>query len=210
MIGIINFEAFLFAAIVLNITPGADTMYILGRSISQGKRAGILSALGISTGSIFHIILATLGLSVILAKSAMAFEIVKYAGAVYLIFLGIKLLVSKTKEKFEIDKKFEKRSSKKIFLSGVLTNLLNPKVALFFLAFIPQFIDPAYAESPLPFLILGLTFLFTGTIWCLILAVFASKLSNRIRENHKIKSWLNKITGSIFVVLGIKLALTKR
>ena len=210
MNGIINFEAFLIAAIALNLTPGADTMYILGRSISQGKRAGILSALGISTGSIFHIIFATLGLSVILAKSAIAFEIVKYAGALYLIFLGIKLLVSKTKEKFEIDKKIEKTSSKKIYLSGVFTNLLNPKVALFFLAFIPQFIDPAYAESPMPFLILGLTFLFTGTIWCLVLAIFASKLSKGIRENHKINSWLNKITGSIFVVLGIKLALTKR
>jgi len=87
---------------------------------------------------------------------------------------------------------------------------LNPKVALFFLAFLPQFIDPSYAENYLPFLILGITFLTTGTIWCLILALFASKLSNRIRKNYKIKNWLDKITGVLFLTLGIKLALTKK
>jgi RhtB (resistance to homoserine/threonine) family protein len=210
MFGIINFETFLIAGLILNLTPGADTMYILGRSISQGKKAGILSALGISTGSIFHIIFATLGLSIILAKSAIAFEIVKYLGAAYLIFLGLKAIFKKTNVKFELDKENKITDYKKIYVSGILTNILNPKVALFFLAFLPQFIDPNYVKSSLPFLILGITFLTTGTIWCLILALFSSKISNRIRKNYRIKKWLDKITGGIFIALGLKLALTKK
>ncbi|SEL52973.1 resistance to homoserine/threonine (RhtB) family protein [Aquimarina amphilecti] len=210
MFGIINFEAFLIAGLIMNLTPGADTMYILGRSIAQGKKAGILSVLGISTGAIFHIIFATLGLSIILAKSAAAFEIIKYLGAAYLIFLGLKAIFKKTDEKFELRNQNEIVNYKKIYFSGVLTNILNPKVALFFLAFLPQFIDPNYVQSSLPFLILGITFLLTGTIWCLILALFASKLSDRIRKNYKIKIWLDKITGGIFVALGIKLALMKK
>ncbi len=210
MFGIINFEAFLIAGLIMNLTPGADTMYILGRSIAQGKKAGILSALGISTGAIFHIIFATLGLSIILAKSATAFEIVKYLGAAYLIFLGLKTIFKKADGKFELSNESEVVNYRKIYLSGVLTNILNPKVALFFLAFLPQFIDPNYVQSSLPFLILGVTFLLTGTIWCLILALFASKLSDRIRKNYKIKMWLDKITGGIFVALGIKLALLKK
>jgi len=210
MFGIINFETFLIAGLILNLTPGADTMYILGRSITQGKKAGVLSALGISTGAIFHIIFATLGLSIILAKSAIAFEIVKYAGAAYLIFLGFKAILKKTDEKFELSKENQVTNYRKIYISGVFTNILNPKVALFFLAFLPQFIDPSYEVNYLPFLILGITFLTTGTIWCLILALFASKLSNQIRKNYKIKNWLDKITGVLFLTLGIKLALTKK
>ena len=210
MFGIINFEAFIIAGLIMNLTPGADTMYILGRSISQGKKAGILSALGISTGAIFHIIFATLGLSIILAKSATAFEIVKYLGAAYLIFLGLKTIFKKADGKFELSNETKVVNYRKIYFSGILTNILNPKVALFFLAFLPQFIDPNYVQSSLPFLILGITFLLTGTIWCLILALFASKLSERIRKNYKIKKWLDKITGGIFIALGIQLALLKK
>lgn len=210
MFGIINFETFLIAGLILNLTPGADTFYILGRSIAQGKKAGVLSALGISTGAVFHIIFATLGLSVILAKSAMAFEIVKYLGAAYLVFLGLKTIFKKAEGKFELKNENGTVNYKKIYFSGIMTNILNPKVALFFLAFLPQFIDPNYVQNSLPFLILGITFLLTGTIWCLILALFASKLSNRIRKNYKIKMWLDKITGGIFVALGIKLALMKK
>ncbi len=210
MFGIINFEAFLLAGIILNMTPGSDTMYILGRSISQGKKAEILSALGIANGALMHCLFAALGLSIILAKSALAFEIVKYVGAAYLIFLGIKMLISKSDGKFDLKKDNDPINYKKIYVSGIFTNILNPKVALFFLAFLPQFINPEHAQNVIPFLILGLTFVFTGTIWCLILATFSSKLSDRIRQNYKIKKWLDKITGGIFVALGIKLALTNK
>lgn len=210
MFGIINFEAFILAGIILNLTPGADTMYILGRSISQGKKAGILSALGIATGGLVHCLFAVLGLSIILAKSVLAFEIVKYVGAAYLIFLGIKMLISKSNGEFDLKKENEYVNYRKIYVSGIFTNILNPKVALFFLAFLPQFINPEYTQNFIPFLILGLTFVFTGTIWCLSLATFSSKLSDRIRQHYKIKKWLDKITGGMFIALGIKLALTKK
>ncbi|MEO6903408.1 MAG: LysE family translocator [Bacteroidia bacterium] len=211
MFGITNFETFLIAGILLNLTPGADTIYILGRSISQGKKAGILSALGISTGSLFHCTIAACGLSIIIAKSAVAFSTIKYLGAAYLIYMGVKALLTKSRNEFEIEQlEKNKMSNRKIFVSGILTNILNPKVALFFLAFLPQFIDSNYTTSSLPFIILGLTFIFTGTLWCLALALFSAKLSNRIRRNYKIKIWLDKITGGLFIALGIKLALAKK
>ncbi|HHL31896.1 MAG TPA: LysE family translocator, partial [Oceanospirillales bacterium] len=201
MFGIINFETFVIAGLLLNLTPGVDTMYILSRSISQGKKAGVYSALGIATGALFHVVFATLGLSIILAKSALAFEIVKYFGAGYLIYLGVKTLLSQSHDKFNLDNKKTQISHKKIYISGILTNVLNPKVALFFLAFLPQFINPNHTENALPFLILGSVFLFTGTSWCIILALFASKLSDKIRQNYTIKFWLDKITGGVFVLL---------
>ncbi|UII28280.1 LysE family translocator [Fulvivirga maritima] len=207
-LGIINYETFLIAGIILNITPGADTLYIMSRSISQGTKAGIFSVLGIISGAIGHIILASLGLSIILAQSAMAFQIVKYLGAAYLIFMGIKSIISSSKSGLSLNSKPPQRH-RKIYISGVFTNLLNPKVALFFLAFLPQFIDHEHSESPAPFLILGLTFLTTGTIWCVIVAVFAGRLSEKFRQNPKIKTWLDRVSGTIFIALGIKLALTK-
>ncbi|MCP4437903.1 MAG: LysE family translocator [Aureispira sp.] len=210
MFGIVNFETFLIASLILNLTPGVDTMYILARSISQGKKAGVLSALGISTGALFHCLFAVLGLSMLLDNSAIAFEVIKYLGAAYLIYLGIKSLVSTSSDKFELEQNNEQPNYKKIYISGILTNILNPKVGLFFLAFIPQFVDPSCADTTLPFLILGMTFLMAGTIWCLILAIFASKLANRIKKNYKIKIALDRLSGGIFILLGIKLALTKK
>lgn len=210
MFGIINFGAFLIAGILLNLTPGSDTMYILGRSISQGKKAGLLSALGISTGALIHTIFAALGLSIILAQSATAFNFVKYLGALYLIYLGIKAMTFKSSNEFKLEEGSGLKNNRKIYLSGILTNVLNPKIALFFLAFLPQFIDPNYTNSAVSFIVLGLTFVTTGTIWCLILALFSAKLSSRIKQNYKFKGWLDRFTGIIFIFLGIKLALLKK
>ncbi|EZH75789.1 homoserine lactone transporter [Aquimarina atlantica] len=211
MFGILNFGTFILAGILLNLTPGADTMYILGRSISQGKKSGVISALGISSGALLHCFFAALGLSILLAKSATAFSIVKYAGATYLMYLGIKSLLTKSTAIAEgIKEKETTKNYIKVYTSGVLTNLLNPKVALFFLAFLPQFIDPEYTKSAIPFLILGLTFVTTGTIWCMILAFFSAKLANKIRQNNKVKFWMDKTTGVLFILLGIQLALSKK
>ncbi len=209
MEGIINYEAFVLAGIILNLTPGADTLYILGRSISQGKKAGILSVLGISTGASLHCLFAIFGLSSILAQSAIAFQIVKYIGALYLIYLGIKTLLSKSTDNFEIKDNLSNNRPWKIYISGIFTNLLNPKVALFFLAFLPQFVKPTYQNDLLPFAILGATFMTTGIIWCLALAIFSSELSKSIRTHIKFKKWLEKATGTIFIGLGIKLGFTE-
>jgi RhtB (resistance to homoserine/threonine) family protein len=208
MFGIHDFGLFLAAGILLNLTPGPDTAYILGRSIAQGREAGIASALGISLGSIFHTCAAALGLSAILATSALAFGAIKLLGGAYLIFLGIKMILDRRKQ-LSLPSNFRRRTTIAAFRQGVLTNLFNPKVALFFLAFLPQFIDPASNMKIPAFVMLGLTFVTTGTIWCLILAWFASVFSERLRSNERISQWLNRTAGALFVFLGIRLATAK-
>lgn len=208
MFGIVNFGVFLITGIILNLTPGADTMYILGNSISNGKKAGIMSALGISTGCIVHTMLAALGLSVILAKSSLAFNIIKYLGAAYLVYLGIRSLKWKS-SLLTRDGNSENNSLRKIYFQGIITNVLNPKVALFFLAFLPQFINPNNVYGALPFLLLGCTFIITGTIWCTILAVFSSYLTAKVSKKLGLANSLNKISGLIFIGLGLNLLRAK-
>ena len=208
MFGIHDFALFITAGILLNLTPGPDTVYILGRSIAQGREAGVASALGISAGSIFHTFAAALGLSAILATSALAFGTIKLIGGAYLVFLGIKMLLDRRKQ-LSLPSNFRRRSTIAAFRQGVLTNVLNPKVALFFLAFLPQFIDPASRTKVPAFLALGLTFVTTGTIWCLVLAWFASAFSERLRANETVGQWLNWAAGGLFVLLGLRLARVK-
>ena len=208
MFGIHDFGLFLAAGILLNLTPGPDTVYILGRSVAQGREAGIASALGISVGSIFHTCAAALGLSAILATSALAFGTIKLLGGAYLIFLGIKMILDRRKQ-LSLPSNFRRRTTVAAFRQGILTNILNPKVALFFLAFLPQFIDPSSNVKIAAFITLGLTFVTTGTIWCLILAWFASGFSERLRKNETISQWLNRTAGALFVFLGLRLATAK-
>lgn len=216
MFGIENYLGFVLAAILLNLTPGTDSMYIITRSISQGQSAGLYSVLGITTGSLIHTLLASLGLSVLLASSPTAFMLVKYLGAGYLCYLGFKMLTNKEsslitsslpKDKDMIGQ--NKVDGWQIYQQGVLTNVFNPKVALFFIAFFPQFIDANYAYSMLSFFILGLTFATTGFIWCSCLALLAARFSTRLRENPSIEAVLNKISGVVFIGLGIKLLTEK-
>jgi len=216
MFGIENYLGFILAAILLNLTPGTDSMYIITRSISQGQTAGFYSVLGITSGILVHTLLAALGLSVLLANSPIAFMIVKYIGASYLCYLGFKMLTSKNSNSItnHLSKDQDVTSQKavdgwQIYKQGVLTNTFNPKVALFFLAFFPQFIDASYAYGILSFLMLGLTFATTGFIWCLCLALLAARFSTRLRENPSIETTLNRISGMVFVGLGIKLLTEK-
>ncbi len=179
-------------------------MYILSRSITFGKKAGIWSVLGISTGAVIHTLLAAFGLSVILAKSPVAFEIVKYLGVGYLFYLGINAILKSKGNEFVLSSGGQS-SSKKIYLEGLLTNLLNPKVALFFLAFLPQFVDSTAGLGAIPFFFLGSTFITTGTIWCLILAVFSSYATDKFRMNPKISLLMNRLCGFVYLALGINL-----
>jgi threonine/homoserine/homoserine lactone efflux protein len=205
MFGIHDFVLFITTGILLNLTPGPDTLYILGRSIAHGRRAGVASAFGISVGSIFHTGAAALGLSAVLATSAWAFTFVKLAGAAYLLFLGIRALLEKQHE-LSMPAHFRRRGAAAAFRQGIVTNILNPKVALFFLAFLPQFIDGNAPSKTIAFLVLGLTFVITGTTWCLILASFSSAFSARLRERPAATAWLNRAVGSLFIFLGLRLA----
>jgi len=217
MFGIENYLGFVLAAILLNLTPGSDSMYIITRSISQGQTAGVYSVLGIISGILVHTLLAALGLSVLLANSPTAFMIVKYIGASYLCYLGVKMLMSKQQPLIgaSLQENGKPSSAKtldywQIYKQGMLTNTFNPKVALFFLAFFPQFINPNYANSTLSFLLLGLTFAVTGFIWCLCLALLASKFSENLRKKPSIEAILNKISGVVFIGLGIRLLTEKQ
>ncbi|HEX9152373.1 MAG TPA: LysE family translocator [Flavobacterium sp.] len=209
MISLNDFLLFAIASLMLNITPGNDMLYVATRSTSQGIKAGIISSLGIAGGCIVHLLAAVIGLSAIIASSAVAFNIVKYIGAAYLIYLGIKAFLSK-QNKFSISDKVEKKSLSKLFWQGVLTNILNPKVALFFLAFLPQFIHPEKGNTALQILLLGLWFNFSGTIVNIFVAILFGKLGNWLADKQGFIKWQNKITGLILVGLGIKVALSSR
>src|SRR5437763_1731268 len=209
MFGIHDFALFITAGVLLNLTPGPDTLYILGRSVAHGRRAGLASALGISVGSIFHTGAAALGLSAVLATSAWAFAFVKLAGAAYLIFLGARALLEKQHE-LAMPAHFKRRGAASAFRQGIVTNILNPKVALFFLAFLPQFIDANAPLKTIAFAVLGLAFVTTATIWCLIVAWFSSAFSARLRENPTLTALLNRAVGSLFVFLGLRLAVVAR
>jgi len=208
MTGIIHYETFILTGILLNITPGNDTIFIISRSMAQGKKAGFMSVLGIATGSLIHTTLAAFGLSMIIAKSILIFSIIKYAGAAYLLYIGYQMLTDKTCLNTEALYSEKKINLRKIYRDGVITNVLNPKVALFFISFLPQFINPNVTNTVLPFLKLGITFTITGTIWCLILANFASFIFSKLKHNKMLSNYINKMCGAVLIALGIKVALS--
>ena len=212
MFGIENFALFLAAAVMLNLTPGQDTMYIVGQSLARGRLAGVCSALGISAGSLVHTVAAAFGLSVVLAASATAFEVVKWAGAAYLVFLGVRMIFERA-EDLPIVSGVTARHvglwDAAAFRRGVTTNVLNPKVALFFLAFLPQFVSPVATNTVIPFLILGVTFICTGTVWGLVLALAAAQFSARARSNPAVLRWIRRFAGGLFIGLGLKLAFSR-
>ena len=208
MFGIVGYWSFVLSAVLLNMTPGSDTIYVLTRSAVGGRNAGIVSALGISGGILVHTVLASFGLSVILAQSPLAFNIVKYAGAAYLVFLGIKAIISK-KPLFSDNGEAANASPFALFRQGMLTNLLNPKLALFFLALLPQFVAPDNTYGALPFLLLGLTFFTTSTIWSLFLAFIASFASKLLQKNEKVSRAAGKVSGIIYIILGLNVLRAK-
>ena len=204
-----NFWIFVLAALLLNLTPGNDMLYVAARSTGQGIKAGIISALGIMIGCTVHILLAMVGLSAVIAKSAFVFEIIKYIGAGYLIFLGIKALAA-TKTKLEINDASKPLSLNKIFWQGVVTNVLNPKVALFFLAFLPQFINIDGTNTGWQILFLGSWFNVQGTLINIIIALLFGKIGTWLNNSPRFLLLQQKITGIVLIALGIKVAITSK
>jgi threonine/homoserine/homoserine lactone efflux protein len=202
-----RFLLFAFASLMLNITPGSDMLYVATRSTGQGVKAGIISSLGIMAGCFVHIIAAVAGLSFILRESAIAFSIVKYLGAAYLIYLAIRSFISKDKA-FTI-LSTDPASNKKIFLQGAITNILNPKVALFFLAFLPQFIAPGSADAAMMILMLGIWFNISGTLVNIGVALAFGRMGNWMAGQPWFTKWQQKVSGVVLFFLGIKIALTK-
>jgi threonine/homoserine/homoserine lactone efflux protein len=210
MFGTQHFWLFVVSGLLLNITPGQDTLYIVTRSVAQGRAAGLWSVLGISSGSVVHTLAAAFGLSAILATSAEAFIVVKLAGAAYLVYLGVKMLLERPAAATPGAAPPPAREPAwAIYRAALLTNVLNPKVALFFLAFLPQFVSPDASSRVTAFLFLGAVFVFNGTLWCLVLVMAASALSGRLRRNAAGARRLRQATGAVFVGLGARLALSR-
>lgn len=209
MLGIHDYWLFVATGILLNLTPGQDTFYILGRSIAQGTRAGIASALGITVGSFIHTVMAAVGLSALLATSAYAFNIVKLLGAAYLVYLGVRMFTAPSAAP-GLARTTVSSSALTAFRDGVVTNVLNPKVALFFLALMPQFIDPGSDSKVLAFVVLGLTFITTGTVWCLVLAVGAGKARHLFVRHERAMNFVSRAAGGVFVMLGLRLAVSRQ
>lgn len=220
MPGVHHLSLFIVTGLLLNLTPGQDTLYIVGRTMAQGRRAGLLSVLGISSGSVIHTLAAAFGLSAILATSAVAFTVVKLVGAAYLVYLGVRMLMDRGTGPAEAGHHgaadaghhgaaFAPASDFAIYRAGLLTNVLNPKVALFFMAFLPQFVEAGSGSRILPFLFLGTVFIFNGTLWCLVLVWGAGAMSRRLRERASAGVWLKRATGAIFIGLGARLAASR-
>jgi len=206
MLGIHDFWLFLFSGLLLNIAPGPDTAYIAGRSIQLGWRGGAAAAIGISCGALVHVTGAAIGLSALLLVSSAAFTAVKLVGAAYLVFVGLQMLLTRTRPVAAAPAPGLGVSLHRVFWQGVLTDALNPKVALFFLAFLPQFVAADSPHKTLAFLLLGLIFVANGTLWCLAVAAFAARAAGFIRQSQGAMAWINRVLGSVFVYLGVRVA----
>ncbi len=199
-------ELFVAAAFGLLIIPSPSVLYIVARSIDQGRQAGLVSALGVGIANLLHVAAATLGLSALLMASALAFTLVKYAGATYLIYLGVRTLLARGQSRSAAADKTRKLS--RIFSQGVLVNLLNPKTALFFFAFLPQFVDPARGPAAGQFLFFGFLFVVMAICSDSTYAMLAGTLGGRLKESTAFLHIQRYFAGSIYVALGVMTALT--
>lgn len=210
MLGVHDLPLFALAVLLLAMSPGPDTAYILGRSAQSGWRGGSLAALGIAGGIWVHVVAAAAGLSALLMASARAFMIAKLAGAAYLIYLGFRMIAGAGNRHHASEKALIAASNKQIFWQGFLTNALNPKVAFFFLAFLPQFVDPHAGSKAASFLFLGLVFDIVGTFWNLTVAGTAAHLARWAKGSARFVEWTDRTIGTIFIYLGFRLAAARR
>ncbi|OYU29309.1 MAG: lysine transporter LysE [Burkholderiales bacterium PBB2] len=213
MFGTQDLTLFIISGLLLNIAPGPDSLLIMARSASQGFRAGSAAALGVGSGTLVHVLAAALGLSALMAASSWAFGLVKLLGAAYLVYIGLSLLLRRAAAEGPREAAATlppQQSLRSIYLQGLLTNMLNPKVALFFLAFVPQFIAADAPSKPLAFVFLGLVFNLNGMLWCHFLAWSTAQASRRITASPRVVSWLNRAIGAVFLGFGLRLALAQR
>ncbi|HET9912715.1 MAG TPA: LysE family translocator [Anaerolineales bacterium] len=203
-----QFGLFILASWALIIAPGPDMLYVITRGIAHGRRAGILSAVGVVCGILVHTTTAALGLAIILQASTAAFLIVKFVGVIYLLYLGIKSL--RDKSTFQLQEHTSAVSSHKLFWQGVLSNVLNPKVAIFFLAFLPQFVDRTGGPIGLQMVMLGLTFALFGLCFLAVVGYFAGAIGSWLTRRPQYTNILRWLTGGVLIGLGVRLAFTER
>lgn len=195
---------FLISSIILLLTPGPAVLYIITRSVNQGRIAGLVSAIGLGLGTMVHVVAAAFGLSALLATSALAFNAVKLLGAAYLIYLGIRTLLSKTPA--EPTQDAPPRQLKAIFKQGFIVNVLNPKLALFFFAFLPQFTTPDHGSMTVQIAFLGLLFVTLGIFTDSLYAIIAGTLGGWLKNNRTFLSFQHTLSGIIYIFLGLTTA----
>jgi threonine/homoserine/homoserine lactone efflux protein len=203
-----NLLPFLAAALALNLTPGADMTYVIARSATQGRSAGIAASFGVAAGSLAHSLLAAFGVAALVAQSEAAFVTIKVGGALYLLYLAWKAVRASVHAIALKD--LPPASTGRVFAEGALTNLLNPKVALFILAFLPQFVDPNRGAVAVQILVPGLIFNIGGTTVNCIVAVSAGAAAGMLRGSAQFSRWLNRFTALVFVGLALRLAFAER
>jgi threonine/homoserine/homoserine lactone efflux protein len=203
-----KFILFLGVSWALIIAPGPDMLYVITRGVTQGRRAGMLSALGVICGILVHTTAAAFGLTLILQTSAFAFLLVKYLGAIYLITLGVKAWQDKST--FSLQTSTPSMSFRRVFWQGVLSNVLNPKIAIFFLAFLPQFVDKASSQITLQMVTLGLTFACFGLCFLLVIGYSSGTLGSWLTSRPRYTQFLQRLAGGILIGLGVRLALTEQ
>jgi threonine/homoserine/homoserine lactone efflux protein len=212
VIGIHDLGLFVVAGLLLNITPGPDMTYIAARSAAGGFRAGVAATLGITAGCVVHTLAAAAGLSVLLATSAIAFTAIKWCGAAYLLYAGVRMLMTSARAPREVSSEalLPRAVPRRIFREAFVINVFNPKVALFFLAFLPQFIDAAAPAKALAFVALGCLFNFNSLFVNIPVAWLAAHAGTRLRERRSAARWLTGAIGALFVLLAARLAMLER
>ena len=196
-----SLSIFITAAVIMLITPGPAVLYIVARSIEQGRLAGLISALGVGLGGLFHVLFAALGLSILLVQSAVAFSIIKYVGAAYLVYLAVMKLIQK--EKALISPKLQRKKLIKIFTQGFIVNLLNPKTALFFMAFLPQFVNPDSGSVTIQIIYLGMIFIGLAILSDSVYALLAGSIRRVFSDSKAVKAINKYIPATIYFTLGI-------
>ena len=215
---LVAYTPFLIAALLLNISPGPDMAYIVGQTAVHGRKIGLFSSFGVISGAFVHVLAATFGLSAILATSALAFAIVKWIGVAYLVWLGIGALRSsfaKSETELDSEEPAAPISTKPMtafgaWRQGVMIDVLNPKVAIFFMAFLPQFVDPARGNGAVQFLVLGLMVLLIAFIVEGMLVMVVASAAGRIKGSRRLGTWLHRALGTMFIALGIRLAISQQ
>ncbi len=202
--------SFLGTAVLLTLIPGPDNMFVLAQSIAQGKRAGIATTLGLCTGLLVHITAATLGISAVIYQSALAFHIIKYAGAAYLLYLAWQSFRAKSNDVWSGDSQLPHYRLSALYRRGILMNVLNPKVSLFFLALLPPFVQRDAGHIPLQMLVLGTIFLLQALLLFSLISLLAGRMGGLMMRSPHLSRYMNRIQGMIFALIGLKVALSSR
>jgi threonine/homoserine/homoserine lactone efflux protein len=204
------YALFLAAALLLTLAPGPDTMFVLGASLGGGARGGLLAAAGIMTGLLVHLALAVVGVSALIAASPLAFDMLRWAGAAYLVWIGVPLLVRAVRERSDTPASAPEPIAARLYWQGLATDLLNPKIVVFYVAFLPQFVAPGLGHAPLQLLLLGMSHWLMGLPYLSAVALASGAMAGWLRRSPGIRRGLDVVAGMVFVGLALRLVLAQR